>query len=90
MTKCLACLRADVTADSWPHSRSVSKVDVSEMRRPVNANACFLRTHKTDKPLFTWLPHGLVDRMETLSKARGPRPFLKRQYGPAPIKWLGG
>jgi integrase len=42
----------------------------------LSANNCFLRMHKTGKPLFTWLPDELVHRLEELARRRGPRPFM--------------
>jgi integrase len=42
----------------------------------MNGNDCYLRMHKTGKPLFTWLPDELVHRMHALAKKRGPRPFM--------------
>jgi integrase len=42
----------------------------------LTGNDCFLRMHKTGKPLFTWLPDEVVHRIEALAKKRGPRPFM--------------
>lgn len=42
----------------------------------LSGNDCFLRMHKTSKPLFTWLPDELVHRLEELARRRGPRPFM--------------
>jgi integrase len=53
----------------------ISDACTFDMQR-LNGNDCFLRMHKTDKPLFTWLPDELVYRMEALAKNRGPRPFM--------------
>jgi hypothetical protein len=40
----------------------------------LSGNDCFLRMHKTGKPLFTWLPDEVVHRIEALAKnvARDP------------------
>jgi integrase len=42
----------------------------------LNGNECFLRMHKTHKPLFTWLPDELIHRLRALTKKCGNRPFM--------------
>jgi integrase len=42
----------------------------------LKGNDCFLRMHKTDKPVFTWLPDEVVHRLLAMAKVHGSRPFL--------------
>jgi integrase len=42
----------------------------------LKGNECFLQMHKTDKPLFTWLPDELIHRLWELAEQRGARPFM--------------
>src|SRR5258707_1431567 len=53
----------------------ISDASTFDMER-VKGNDCFLRMHKTGKPLFTWLPDELVQRMEAQAIKRGARPFM--------------
>ena len=53
----------------------ISDASMFDMAR-LNGNDCFLRMHKTRKPVFTWLPDEVVHRLEALAKTHGPRPFL--------------
>jgi integrase len=42
----------------------------------LKGNECFLRMHKTRKPLFTWLPDELISSLRAIAKKRGNRPFM--------------
>ena len=42
----------------------------------LNGNEWSLRMHKTGKPLFTWLPDELVNRLRSMGKQHGNRPFM--------------
>lgn len=52
----------------------ISDATTFDMER-LKGNDCFLRMHKTGKPLFTWLPDEVVLRLRALSRVRGSRPF---------------
>ena len=53
----------------------ISDASTFDMER-LEGNDCFLRMHKTGKPVFTWLPDEVVHRLEALASVQGPRPFL--------------
>lgn len=42
----------------------------------LQGNDCFIRMHKTDGPLFTWLPDEIVERLNALAKKNGSKPFM--------------
>jgi hypothetical protein len=49
----------------------ISDASTFDMGR-LNGHDCFLRMHKSGKPLFTWLPSDLVRRLDALSKKTRP------------------
>ena len=54
----------------------ISDAATFDMTR-LNGNECFLRMHKTKKPLCTWLPDALVHRLQALANKIGSqRPFM--------------
>lgn len=49
----------------------ISDVATFDIRKRLNGNDVFLRMHKTKRPLFTWIPTWLVDRLQARVKANG-------------------
>jgi integrase len=53
----------------------ISDASTFDMER-LKGNDCFLRMHKTGKPVFTWLPDEVVNRLQAVAKVYSSRPFL--------------
>jgi integrase len=53
----------------------ISDVATFDTSLHLNGNEIFLRMHKTKKPLYTWAPTWLVERLLERERARGPRVF---------------
>jgi site-specific recombinase XerD len=53
----------------------ISDVATFDITKRLKGNDVFLRMHKTRRPLFTWIPDWLVDRLHARQKVHGPRIF---------------
>jgi integrase len=61
----------------------ISDVATFDISRRLQGNDVFLRMHKTGKPLYTWIPDWLVDRLRTRERIHGPEIFLCGETGNA-------
>jgi integrase len=57
----------------------ISDVSTFNVAERLNGNDVFLRMHKTQKELFTWIPDWLVNRLRTREKNHGPLIFRAGQ-----------
>jgi len=53
----------------------ISDVATFDVVRRLKGNDVFLRMHKTKRPLFTWIPDWLVERLRARQKIHGPLIF---------------
>ena len=54
----------------------ISDVCLFDVSKRLDGNNVFLRMHKTQKPLETWIPDFLVDRLRAREQRLGPMIFL--------------
>ena len=54
----------------------ISDICLFDTKRRMHGNDIFLRMHKTRKPLETWIPDFLVQRLKQREKRFGPMIFL--------------
>lgn len=50
----------------------ISDVATFDITKRLKGNDVFLRMHKTKRPLFTWIPDWLVERLRARQKVHGP------------------
>ena len=53
----------------------ISDVATFDVTKRLKGNDVFLRMHKTRRPLFTWIPDWLVERLRARQKGHGPMIF---------------
>ena len=53
----------------------ISDVATFDITKRLRGNDVFLRMHKTGKPLYTWIPGWLVERLKARQAANGPLIF---------------
>jgi len=53
----------------------ISDVATFDVRKRLNGNDVFLRMHKTKRPLFTWIPDWLVERLRARQEEHGAMIF---------------
>jgi integrase len=63
-----------LSAETGLRISDVCQFDVVK-RVDMETGHCFLRMHKTNKPLYTWLPPDLRAHLQELVLKYGPRPF---------------
>lgn len=65
----------------------ISDVVQFDVKR-LDGNVCFLRQHKTGKPLFTWLPDWLRDRVQARAAKYGPHIFNQFTFKTTDVKTM--